>query len=238
VNRSFASTGLLGAFVLASAAFAGCRGEASEDPPFHLAPDMDWQSKRMAQQESPKNDDGKYLFADKRSSRPVVPGSVQYGKLKDDDAFYRGVDENGKHVRRMPVDSVLTATHSKSLADVAKRGEERFHIYCAPCHDNSGNGNGLVIQHAAGAFPPPTLFSSAAVKDMPDGQLFDTISHGIRNMPGYATQIAEADRWAIVLWVRILSKSQGATIEDVPSASRSTIAEPETAAAPAKEGGK
>lgn len=246
------SAALLFGFVSLSAVFAGCRGEASEDPPYHLAPDMDWQSRRMAQQESPKDDDGKYVFADKRASRPIVPGTVPYGTpgksdahqlsqtaaLKDDDAFFRGLDEGGKHVRRMPVDAVVKATRSKDLAGVAKRGEERFHIYCSPCHDNSGNGNGMVMQRAAGAFPPPTLLSSSAVKDMPDGQIFDTISHGIRNMPGYATQITEADRWAIVLWVRILSKSQGATIDDVPAASRSTIAEPEAAPAPAKEGGK
>ncbi len=235
---SLTSGFVFGGLVLASAAFAGCRGEASEDPPFHLVPDMDWQAKRTAQQESPKNDEGKFIFADKRSSRPVVAGAVAYGKLKDDDAFFRGTDESGKHVRRLPVDAVLEATHSKSLSDVAKRGEDRFHIYCAPCHDNSGNGNGMIIQRAAGAFPPPTLFSSSAVKDMPDGQIFETISHGVRNMPGYSTQIPEADRWAIVLWVRVLSRSQGASIDDVPSASRSNIAEPDAPAIPAKEGGK
>jgi mono/diheme cytochrome c family protein len=255
VSATLALSGL----VVLSAALAGCRGEASEDPPFHLAPDMDWQSKRMAQQESPLDDEGKLIFADKRSSRPLVPGTVAYGKLKDDDAFYRGVDANGKHVRRMPVDAVVSsvegyggATRAKSIADVAKRGEERFNIYCAPCHDASGNGNGMIIQHAAGAFPPPTLLSAPVVRDMPDGQIFETISHGVRNMPGYATQLTEADRWAIVLWVRILGKSQGATIEDVPPANRSTIAEPDVPAmgsspapapsassAPApKEGGK
>jgi len=236
VNRSLLQAGLVGALVLTSAAFAGCRGEPSEDPPFHLVPDMDWQSKRLPQSESPKDDDGKFLFADKRSSRPLVAGTVALGKLKDDDAFFRGVDEGGKHVRRMPIEAVLEATHSKTLADVAKRGEDRFHIYCTPCHDNSGGGNGIIIQRAAGGFPPPTPLSSATVKDMPDGQLFDVISHGVRNMPGYATQIPEADRWAITLWVRVLSKSQGATIDDVPSGTRGSISEPE--AAPMKEGGK
>ena len=238
MNRSLIHGTLLTALVASSALFTGCRGEVSEDPPYHLVTDMDWQSKRQTQQESPKNDDGKYIFADKRANRPLVPGTVPFGKLKEDDAFFRGVDESGKHVRRMPADMVLQATHKKDLAGVAQRGEDRFHIFCAPCHDNSGNGNGMVIQRAGGGFPPPTLFSSGAVKDMPDGQIFDTISHGVRNMPGYATQIPEADRWAIVLWVRILSRSQGATIDDVPAGSRSSISEPEASPANAKEGGK
>lgn len=222
------SAALLALAMVSAAAVAGCRGGVSEDPPFHLIGDMDWQAKRLPQQAAPVRD-GKPIFADGRAARPLVEHTVARGRLHGDTAFDQGKTADGQHVIRMPVEQVLKAQGKESLADVLPRGQERFNIYCAPCHDQSGNGQGIVIQRSGGGFPPPTLLSASTVKEMPDGQIFDTISHGVRNMPGYAAQIPTADRWAIVAWVRVLSKSQGASIEDVPAAQRSGIAEPEAA---------
>ncbi len=224
----------VGALAL-SALLAGCRGTPSEDPPFHLAPDMDWQPHRRPQQAAPEND-GKPIFADKRAARPIVEGTIAQGRLHADDAFWRGLGEDGKPIGRMPVGAVLASHKKKSLSEVMARGQDRFNIYCTPCHEASGNGQGIVIQRSQGGFPPPPLFSAATVRDMPDGQIFDVITHGVRNMPSYGAQIPAADRWAIVLWVRVLSKSQGSGQEDVPASERAKIAEPE--APMGMEGGK
>jgi len=195
------------AFLLFALALVGCRGGKSEDPPVHVLGDMDWQPKYQWGEASP-------LFEDGRAMRPLVDGTVPVGHLNEDDAYYRGKDAKGEFIGRAPleVDEKLV-----------RRGQERFNIYCAPCHDMSGSGRGMVVQRG---FPPPVELSSDRVRTMPDGQVFDTITHGVRNMPAYRKQIPVADRWAIVTWVRVLGKSQHASIDDVPAEKRSAI-EPE-----------
>lgn len=197
------------ALVAAStAAFAaGCRGQTSEEPPIHIIGDMDWQAHRRAQSDSP-------LFADKRASRPIDKRTVSKGHLKDDDAMYRGVDAKGAPVARIPFE-----VNEATLA----RGQERFNIYCAPCHDQTGAGNGLVAQRSGGAFAGITQLSVDRLKTAPDGEIFQTITMGKGRMPGYASQIPEEDRWAIVSWVRVLQQSQAASINDVPEAERGRI---------------
>jgi mono/diheme cytochrome c family protein len=195
------------AFLLFALALAGCRGGKSEEPPVHVLGDMDWQPKYQWGEASP-------LFEDGRAMRPLVDGTVPVGYLNEDDAYYRGKDAKGEFIKRAPLE-----VDEK----IVRRGQERFNIYCAPCHDMSGGGRGMVVQRG---FPPPVDLSSERVLTMPDGQVFDTISHGVRNMPAYRKQIPVADRWAIVTWVRVLGKSQHALIDDVPAEKRSTI-EPE-----------
>src|SRR5205085_9869169 len=104
-----------------------------------------------------------------------------------------------------------------------ERGEERFNIYCSPCHDKTGSGNGLVIKHG---YPLPINLASDHPKGVKDGEIFDYISNGVRNMPGYRTQIPAADRWAIVSWVRVIQRSQAAKMDDVPADKKGSI-EPE-----------
>lgn len=198
------------AFLLAAIALVGCRGNKSEDPPVHVFGDMDWQPKYQWGEASP-------LFEDGRAMRPIVEGTVAQGHLDEDDAYYRGKDEKGEFVQRAPVE-----VDEK----LVRRGQDRFNIYCAPCHDMTGGGRGMVVQRG---FPPPVELSSDRVRAMPDGQIFDTITNGVRNMPSYRKQVPVADRWAIVTWVRVLGRSQHATIDDVPAEKRSTI-EPEGAA--------
>lgn len=201
------ATFVLAAAAAASAVFGsfGCRGGTSEEPPVHLAPDMDWQAHRRPQSHSP-------IFADHRAMRPVDKHTVAHGlteeerakNLKEDSAFFHGVNRNGQPVARMPleVDAALVA-----------RGQERYGIYCAPCHDATGSGKGIVEQRSQGAFagiPPYTL---DRLKVAPDGELFQTITNGKGRMPAYAAQISERDRWAIVSWIRVLQVSQGGQVD-------------------------
>ena len=109
-----------------------------------------------------------------------------------------------------------------------KRGQNRFNIYCSACHGHDGQGHGTVAQRVAAsggaAFLPATLVAAGgSAVQMPNGQLFNTISNGFNTMMGYANQIPHADRWAIVLYVRALQRSQHATIEDVPPEQRGSI---------------
>ena len=101
------------------------------------------------------------------------------------------------------------------------RGQERFNIYCAPCHDRTGSGKGVVIQRG---FPVPVDLNSDRVRTMSDGEIFNVITKGVRNMPGYASQVPTDDRWSIVGWVRVLNRSQYATMDDVPAELRGNVA--------------
>ncbi|HSN97179.1 MAG TPA: cytochrome c [Candidatus Nanopelagicales bacterium] len=190
---------------------AGCRGQPSEKQPLHLVGDMDWQPKLQAQEASS-------LFEDGRGMRPLVPGTVAQGHLAEDDAFHRGMVD-GKHVARAPV---------KVDEALLRRGQDRFNIYCTPCHDKTGSGRGLVIQRG---YPPPVDLSSDRVLTMPDGQIYDTITNGVRNMPAYRKQIPVEDRWAITAWVRVLQHSQHGKVDDVPAAEKGNILPSEDSAA-------
>jgi mono/diheme cytochrome c family protein len=183
---------------------AGCRGQASSDPPIHLFGDMDWQPKFQPEE-------GTRLFADGRAMRPLVQGTVHQGALDESDAYRTGKD--GEAFLAMAPITVDEA--------VIRRGQDRFNIYCAPCHDQSGSGQGMVVKRG---YPPPIDLSSDRARGLPDGEIFNVITNGVRNMPAYRKQIPVKDRWAIVTWVRVLQQSQHGRIDDVPEAQRSNIA--------------
>lgn len=194
--------------VALAALLSACRGQPSEKAPIHLVPDMDWQDKYRPEQESP-------FFADGRTMRPLVPGTVAQGHLNEDDRYHRG-KEGDQYVAVAPIDVD---------AKVLSRGQERYNIYCTPCHDAAGHGQGMAVKRG---FPIPLDLSSERARTLPDGELFEVISDGVRNMPSYRNQIPVEDRWAIVSWVRVLQRSQHAAIEDVPAELRDRI-EPEGA---------
>jgi hypothetical protein len=184
---------------------AGCyRGRPSEDPPIHVNPNMDSQEKYKPQSESE-------FFKDEMTMRPPVPGTVARGDLRADVAYYHGRNDDGSLVDRMPVEINL---------DLMKRGRERYNIYCAPCHDQTGAGQGIVVKK--GFLPPPSIHLDR-LRQSPDGHLYDVITNGIRNMPAYNTQIPVSDRWAIVSYVRALQRSQNATAGDVPEEIREDL---------------
>jgi mono/diheme cytochrome c family protein len=103
---------------------------------------------------------------------------------------------------------------------VLQRGQERFNIYCAPCHDRAGEGKGIVAQRSSWI---AVNLHEQRIQDMADGQLFDTITHGKRTMPGYRYQVPERDRWAIVAYVRALQRASSGTVADVPPELRSDL---------------
>lgn len=195
--------------VAAVAAMAGCRGGISEEPPFHLIPDMDNQPKFKAQAANE-------FFSDGRAMRPLVDGTLAQGQFHEDEGPYTGKNPDGSFLGRVPytVDEKLLA-----------RGEERFNIYCSPCHDKTGSGQGLVIKRG---YPLPVNLASEHSRGLKDGEVFDIISNGVRNMPGYRAQVPVSDRWAIVSWVRVLQRSQAAKMDDVPADKKPSI-EPEMA---------
>jgi mono/diheme cytochrome c family protein len=164
----------------------------------------------LARQPKFKTQSADPMFADDRAMRPEVPGTVARGELHADAAYWKGRDANG-WVTAFPVpvtDALL------------RRGQERYDIFCAPCHGVSGYGDGSVAKRAdelqEGTWTPPSSYHTDLVRQRPLGYIFNTISNGIRNMPAYGPQIPVADRWAIVAYVRALERSQDARVTDVP----------------------
>lgn len=193
------------AAVVPVALAAKARFSKSRDPRVHVIGDMDWQPKYKAQRENP-------FFGDMRAQREDVAGTVAVGELREDDHFYRGTIE-GKHASTFPPQVQLTE-------QTVERGRQRFGIYCAPCHGLAGDGDGMIAHRAdllastgrgkGMAWVPPTNINQDYLRAQPVGQLFETITKGIRNMPPYGAQISVEDRWAIVLYLRALQKkSQG-----------------------------
>lgn len=195
----------VGATIVASAVgVGGCRGDISEKPPVHLLHALD----DMAYQKKYFPEGVSAFFKDGAAMRKPVEGTVSQLPLKEENpAFYEGIDAaTGKPLVQAPI-----AVDERVL----RRGEERFGIYCAPCHGKAGDGHGIVAKH--GFMPPPSDLTIDHARAMADGEIFQAISHGIRNMPSYGLQVPEADRWAIVTWVRVLERSQHGTLADVPA---------------------
>ena len=199
---------ILIAVAVAGLSLVGCRGYRSEKPPIHPNPNFDWQSKVKAQTDPKALPEGVVVWGD---AHGFSGAHTRDTFLKEDGRFYGGKESSGDFVAKAPV---------QVTSDLLLRGQERFNIYCAVCHDQTGSGKGLVISR--GFAPPPDL-ADARILAMKDGELFGVISHGIRSMPSYAKQIKEEDRWAIVLYVRALQKARTATLEDVPVDLRSSI---------------
>src|SRR5690606_2753737 len=163
-------------------------GQTSRKPPRWIMHGMQFQPRYNAFE-------GNGYFADGRNMRTPPEGTVARGLLKADDAFHRGGDTLAP-IARNPLP--LTG-------ELMERGRARYDIYCTPCHAASGAGGGMVVKR--GFLPPPDLHDDRIVQ-MPDGQIFQVISRGVRNMPAYGKQIPESDRWAIVAYVRALQYSR------------------------------
>ena len=185
---------------------AACRGQNSEQTPVHMNPNMQSQPRFDPQSEVK-------LFEDRRSMRPTVEHTVARGNLKDDETFNYGREGN-KYVLKVPI---------PINEELLRRGQERFNIYCTPCHDKSGSGQGMVIRRQAG-FPPATNLLDEYSRKMTDGQLYSAILNGKNNMPSYGAQVTDPrDRWAIVAYVRALQFSQNAVMDDVPPEKRAGL---------------
>jgi mono/diheme cytochrome c family protein len=175
-----------GAGLLAVLALAGCRQDMHDQPRF----------KPLAMSD---------FYADLRSSRNPVEGTVARGQLRDQDPYFY----TGK-LGANPGDYMPFAV----TADVLARGQERFNIYCAPCHSRLGDGNGMIVQR--GYRHPPT-YHQDRLRKAPLGYFFDVMTNGFGAMPDYSAQIPPRDRWCIVAYIRALQLSQNAASSDVPS---------------------
>ena len=147
------------------------------------------------------------FFSDGRSARPLVEGTVARGQLRSDPKLYRGRDGQG-FVTEMP----LKVTHELLL-----RGQDRYNIYCTPCHGRTGDGEGMVVQRG---FRHPPTFHQERLHNQPVGHFYDVITNGFGAMASYASRVPVEDRWAIVAYIRALQLAHNATIADVPAADR------------------
>lgn len=148
------------------------------------------------------------FFPDKRSARMPVEGTVPRGKMDD--------HLNLAQVDGRPVSDFPFAITRREM----ERGMDRFNIYCTPCHSQTGDGWGMVVQR--GIKRPPS-FHEARLKAAPVSHYFNVITNGIGQMSGYAAQIKPEDRWAIIAYVRALQQSQDARIGDVPGDERAKL---------------
>lgn len=172
-------------------ALAGCRQDMHNQPKF------------QAYERNP-------FFDDQRASRPLVAGVVARGHLDEDEAFFKGVAGGAP----------VTANPLGMDRAVLERGASRYNIYCSPCHDRTGSGEGMIVQRG---YKQPPSFHDPRLRAVPDGYFFQAITNGFGTMPSYAPQVPPRDRWAIVAYIRALQLSQNATLADVPEADRAAL---------------
>ena len=212
---------VLGVFTLAAVVVSqmGPRGMVSDRRPLIFVTDMDDQPRYDAQSAGP-------FFADGRAMRTPPIGTVPFGGadynsdagsprqnpdfLQEDDGYYRG--KQGQ--------AWLVQNPLKLDMDLLRRGQQRYEIYCTPCHGATGTGKGIMTQYG--------MVGVASITDelhrlMTDGEFFHVITNGKGRMMAYAPQIKVRDRWAIIAYVRALSRSQNATLPDVPESLRGEL---------------
>lgn len=177
--------------VLSGMFLFSCRGHISEKPPIHLNPNMDFQNRYNAQETNS-------FFENNMAMRKPVEGTIARGHLRQDDAYYEGLDVDGNLIQDIPMEVT---------EEFIYRGKEQFEIYCQVCHGGTGDGRGVIMTGQYGYVPSPS-FHTENIRQMPDGHFFSAITNGIRTMPSYATQIKVEDRWAIVAYIRALQRSQ------------------------------
>ena len=153
------------------------------------------------------------FFGDGRSARPVIADTVARGNMRIDDARFTG-KVNSADVDAFPFPI--------AKADV-QRGQERFNIYCSPCHGRLGDGQGMIVKRG---FRQPPTYHSDRLRNAPVGHFFDVVTNGFGAMASYASRVPVDDRWRIIAYIRALQFSQNATLGDVPAANRTDLDKP------------
>jgi mono/diheme cytochrome c family protein len=156
-------------------------------------------------------------FADGASARPLVEGTVARGLLNEDELLYKGT-ANGAASTTFPF--------AITRADL-DRGEERFNIYCAPCHGKTGDGNGMVVQRG---FRQPPSFHTERLRQVAPGYVYDRITNGFGVMPDYKAQIPVEDRWRIVAYLKALQFTEQGATSDLSAADLAKLQAGEQAA--------
>ncbi|MFM8536420.1 MAG: c-type cytochrome [Acidimicrobiia bacterium] len=179
------------AIVASTAILAGCRQDMHDAPRYEAF-------------------EASSTFADNRASRTAPAGTVARGWLRDDEALYTG-KLAGQAVNEFPF-----AIGREELA----RGQQRYNIYCTPCHGKLGDGNGMVVQRG---LRQAASYHQDRLREEKLGYFYDVITNGFGAMQGYAEQIPVRDRWLIVAYVRALQLSQHASVNDVPADQRAAL---------------
>jgi hypothetical protein len=220
------------AFALVPFAIAAkARNSKSNVGHWYIFPDMDFQPKF-------KSDQANDLFPDGRENRGEITNTVARGWLEDDELFYHGLEHSDGgdswttgFPKQYPDSPALTPDLRGQPFTVdmklLERGQNRFNIYCTPCHGYDGHGQGMVptrVRAGGGNWDARNLVDPAGpVVQMPNGQLFNTASNGYAKMMGYSAQIPAWDRWAIVAYVRTLERAQNASHSDIPATEQGSI---------------
>jgi len=181
----------------------------SDKPRIHFIQNMDNQPKFVSQEANA-------LFLDGRAMRPRVEGTIPQTGMTGDSHLFMGI-----------VDNAWATTYPATLTidrSFIERGQERFNIYCSPCHGRGGFGDGIVHHRAqqlvetgvnGTSWVAPKNLHEDEISEQPLGQLFNTITNGVRTMASYGSQIPAKDRWAIVSYIEALHISQNADPADV-----------------------
>lgn len=162
------------------------------------------------------------FFADGMSARPLVAGTVARGQLRTDTAYYQGKTGEA-YIDTIPIrvfDPKAKADSPEDRAErrkILERGQQRYNIYCSPCHDRTGDGRGMIVLRG---FSPPPTYHQPRLRDAPVGHFYHVITHGYGAMYSYGSRIPPDDRWAIVAYIRALQVSRSATLDDVPAPER------------------
>ena len=206
---------LAGTALLGMTALTGCHIDMWRQPKIH-----------SAQRENP-------FFKDKISTRPTVTGTIARGKLQDDPEYFAAVTNDGKDlITEIParaLNSFAGKTDAEKRLTMILRGQNRFNIYCTPCHGKIGDGNGMIAQRGFSLRRPPGNYHTKRLREMPIGHFYDVIVNGYGTMFSYASRIQDVnDRWAVASYVRALQLSQNAADADIPADKR-TQAETELA---------
>ncbi len=168
---------------------AGCRGMPSPFPPIHPNPNMDYQERYDSQQASD-------FFYDGMAMRQPVPGTVARGQLAVDHRLSFGRDDDGYFLDSSP----LPVT-----AELLARGNDLYTIYCQPCHDERGTGQGILFERAS---TPTASLHDELRAGYSDGRMYDIITNGSGLMAGYRYPLDVEDRWAVVAYVRQLQQER------------------------------
>ena len=150
------------------------------------------------------------FFADGHSARPIVANTVARGQLREDEHLYTG-KVSGQLAAEFPM---------PVTPEVMARGQERFNVFCAPCHARTGDGTGMIVQR--GFRQPPSYYEDRLV-NAPVGYLYDVMTNGFGAMQDYAAQVPVSDRWAIAAYIRALQLSRRGTVNEVPADRREEL---------------
>ncbi len=206
--------------IIAVVSLLGFRGSKSKDQPLYVFPDMDWQAKYLPQGENK-------FFADGRNDRPMVPGTAGRGygnqlasvfsadytdPVSENPPLYSGKDDEGEWMRGFPVEV---------NDEFMLLGQQKYDIFCAVCHGASGDGNGVVKQYEGATLIASLL--QERLMAMPEGEIFNTITHGKLNMGAYGMKLRPDERWAVVAYVRALQLASSASVDDVPEQFKSEL---------------